>query len=164
MSVLIAIDTGVAVCGVAFFHGRTLWDAQVMNTSNLMGMTGMGRVVVERPRVYGGRAKQGDTQDLLDVSYVAGMLVGTASERGATSARAVLPQEWKGSVPKQIMCRRAFARLDIDEKRVVFRALPPGEVDKLEQKIGELSKRTTDLLDAVGIGLWELGRMRKGRA
>jgi hypothetical protein len=167
MSALLAVDTGAKECGIALFAGAQLQQCAMWCRDDFESWRSPMEwsFICERPRVYGGRAKVGDTQDLLDVSFVAGALVAVARVRGATNSRAVFPQEWKGSVPKQIMCRRIYARLYLKEQHVLKDALPNSEIHKLNgTRGGELSKRTTDLLDAVGIGLWELGRLKKGRS
>jgi hypothetical protein len=61
----------------------------------------------------------------------------------------VWPHSWKGSVPKAVHNER------------VLRALRPEEVELLPRR--PRSKKNPydhNMLDAVGIGLWKLGRMR----
>lgn len=63
--------------------------------------------------------------------------------------RLVWPNIWKGSVPKAVHNER------------VLRALRPAEVELLPRR--PRSKKNPydhNMVDAVGIGLWKLGRMR----
>jgi len=56
----------------------------------------------------------------------------------------VYPDEWKGQVPKKIMNERVWARLSSEEQENV-------------------TKKDHNVLDAVGIGLHQLGRLARHR-
>lgn len=72
-----------------------------------------------------------------------------AAERIATRYREVvyvLPRQWKGQVPK-----------DVHQEEFIRKALGPEELLLLtDWNKGELKQ----ILDAVGIGLYQLGRLR----
>ena len=151
---LVAVDPGVRESGVAVYHGGRLWSATRVSTDDMfLHLPGANSVIVEAPQVYGGRSARGSTQDLLDLSRVVGRV-----EQKAPHARVVAPREWKGTVPKDIMCRRVWRRLsEVEQERTAL----PGAQRKLlhAPAVVALSKRTTDVLDAVGLGLFALGRL-----
>jgi hypothetical protein len=141
---LLAIDPG-RQAGWALFKSRKLAGAGVWQ-SNIVpkGKGLLDLVVVEAPRWYP-REHRIDVNDLLDLSIAVGKIEGMMEERGVP-VEIVYPRTWKGSVPKEIHNRRVLA------------ALTP-------QELGLLPKRPRardfdhNVIDAVGIGLWKLGRM-----
>ena len=100
--------------------------------------------LIEAPRWYPRKASV-DVNDLLDLSVAVGELKRHFVERGS-SVQLVWPMTWKGSVPKKIHNRRVLAALTEEER-------------------GKLPKRPRakdydhNMVDAVGLGLWKLGRM-----
>lgn len=103
-------------------------------------------VVVEVPQVYQQRSWKGDPNDLIDVAVVAGRI---AQEFGdGAEVRLVRPHAWKGSVPKDVMLRRIENRLDDRERSVLHAAKAPASL-------------LHNVVDAVGIGLWAIGRLGK---
>lgn len=155
--VLVSIDPGVHLSGIAVFKGPTLKGselayARLIETDPLLIChlifmeTNVGEyphevfihTVVEKPQVY--RKSPGDRNDLIDLAVAAGMLGGRFKNR-----KYVLPREWKGNVPKEIMNDRVLTKLTEDEKSKI-----------------EYPKRKSlshNVLDAVGIGLWALKRL-----
>lgn len=107
----------------------------------------IAKFVVEVPVVYlhgpGGKKDGADPNDLIDLAAVVGALCVTFSE--AFVLKAVQPREWKGQVPKEIHHARALSRLDADER---------ARVPKLAKS------RLHNALDALALGLTDLGRMR----
>ena len=93
-------------------------------------------VIVEVP----GRRWRGTEKDVLQLATAAGYYAGVLSRGGAH--RFVEPSQWKGQVPKEVHHPRIVA------------ALAPEEQARLPVKKGAL----VHVLDAVGIGLWALGR------
>jgi len=152
---IVAIDPGVHACGVAVFRDAVLERAEYIDILHqggpvalaravaawTGGATAIGRVVVEKPQVYVRRLSKGDPNDLIDLAVVVGALLATVQGVGET----VLPQRWKGSVPKDIMNARILGRLsDAEKQRIVY------------------PKRKTlghNVVDSVGIGLWALKRL-----
>jgi hypothetical protein len=96
-------------------------------------------IIIEHPRVYPGMAKV-DLNDLLDVM---GVGAAVAAKRWAY-VQHVFPSEWKGTMKKAAMLERIASKLTDAERAVV-------------QKTNKSD--TEDILDAVGIGLWKLGRL-----
>lgn len=100
-------------------------------------------LVIEWPQVYRATRSKGDPNDLLAVAGVAGGVLSqvTALQRTLTPK----PAEWKGQVPKEIHNARVLARLDDAERALVDGAGPASLLN--------------NAIDAVGLGLWALGRM-----
>lgn len=100
-------------------------------------------IVIEKPKVYDTKHQKGDQRDIIDLAVFVGALT-SALDITARRIRHVEPWQWKGQVPKTITMRRAIETLDALELAQV--ALP------------ENKKKQLDVWDAVGIGLWSLGR------
>jgi hypothetical protein len=92
--------------------------------------------------VYPGPQQKGDQNDLIAVATVVGAVC--AGNRWE-SIRLVEPREWKGTIKKAIFAERIEGRLTTQEKETV---LLPGN-----------KKLALDVWDAVGIGLFDLGRL-----
>ena len=153
------MDPGLRGCGVAEFDGYDLKRAayvknpvetgrgyvahQAMGTAAHMWASLESEVaLVEHPRVYPGSAQQkGDLNDLLDV-----VAVGACIARYFQKPVTVFPADWKGNVPKDVMTER------------IRRALTDEERARIEKCPASLMH---NVLDAIGIGLWTLGRINK---
>ncbi len=105
----------------------------------------LSRVVVERPRIYpGGRTK--NPNDVLSVALNAGEWGGRYKQQGC-SVEYVEPSGWKGQTKKEIQHARDWARLLEDEQTLVSQSLK-----------GIPASKRHNALDAIGIGLWAVGR------
>ena len=134
---MICIDPGVKLCGGAVFRGPELVWARYL-PKELMPIA-LEHLVIEMPRIYPGSGQQkGDLNDLLNLAAVVGWLEGQTDD----SSR-VFPAAWKGQVPKKIMTARILSKLS------------PTELGCIEQ----IGAKTHNTIDAVGIGLWKLGRL-----
>lgn len=167
MTRLAAVDPGKNGCGVAIFDGGTLIEAHYTCPSRnpfhksehtcggggnyararytareaLAVMGWVDDLIVEHMFKYPGMDKI-NVNDLLDVQTVAAMIA--ASHSGAIS---VYPPQWKGNVPKKIMTER------------IKKLLTPKEQYLLE--VGDWPKSLEhNVVDAIGIGLWRLGRLK----
>lgn len=166
---MITIDPNLRGCGVAVWSGNALQlAAYVKNPSTGRGYAAfvsmavavgeylMDRVlyedrapvIVEHPRVYPGMPKT-DLNDLLDVTGVGAAVSHRLKGFGITGSgyvlvQTVFPSEWKGTMKKAAMLDRIREKLTDTERAVV-------------QKTNKSD--TEDILDAVGIGLWKLGRL-----
>lgn len=96
-------------------------------------------VVIEIPQVYQQRLLKGDPNDLVDVAVIAGAAAATVVP--FATPQLIRPHVWKGNRPKAVDNWHTFEVLDDEEK----------------SKIPSGAKRH-NVLDAVGIGLWKLGR------
>lgn len=101
--------------------------------------------VIEKPQVYGGRASRGDTQDLLDLSIVAGRLAESAELVTGIAADLVFPRQWKGQRSKKVDHPLTVSCLS--------------ETERLHLKACKVrGSLLHNVIDATGIGLWHLGR------
>lgn len=152
MSALLAIDPGLKTVGWAYFEGRELracglsrarsadpGEAAAAHRANLEHFYELRvEVVAERMEHRARRRGQRPVppQDLIDVNLIAGHL-------GAT--RWYLPRQWKGSVPKEIhQTHHILPKLSDTEKKLVLSVKP--------------ASLRHNAIDAVGIGLYRLGR------
>ncbi len=91
------------------------------------------------PRIYPGSGQQkGDLNDLLNLAAVVG-----GHEKTFKNHVRVFPAQWKGQVPKKIMNARVLSRLSPQERL----------------RIEDSGSKTHNTIDAVGIGLYRLGRL-----
>jgi hypothetical protein len=165
---LIAIDPGKAHCGVALFDDRgTLIQATCIRAEDPKGspaerlaslleearcLTGMHpeeifrhsvrQVVVEEMEYHPNRDTS-HPNDLLAVQWM-GATLGGVLHNHADGPIPVPARVWKKQVPKKIHHPRILAKLSAVER------------DAMDSKLTK--KFRTDMLDAIGIGLWKLGR------
>ena len=160
MSLLISVDPGSKLAGVAVWDDSELQEAFMVKGSAWYDTainvrrhfdayypeeiwSGM-QVIVERPQVYHQSKQVGDPNDLITISLMAGAVGILLGEHGAIHT--VLPQAWKGSVPKPAMVERIKARLS------------PDEVGRVE--LPSAKSLQHNVWDAVGIGLHHLNRRK----
>ena len=170
---LVAIDPGLRHAGVAIFDlGGVLVACEVtrardkgsdplaLNESVAAYVTKFVRehlsadkplrVVAEWPRVFGRGKSKGDPNDLLPLSGCSSACV--ARLRPETCA-AVRPDEWKGQAPTDTVVRaRVASRLSPREANILAHA---------EHAAGKTLGH--NVLDAVGIGLFAVGRFESLR-
>lgn len=109
-------------------------------------------VLVESQMIYpNGKAEVPDN-DIVKLARKAGELAGWYSVLG-TRREYVLPRTWKGTVPKAIVEKRVLAVLDEQETLLIYSTMS-ARAKKLDH----------NMVDAVGIGLWRLGRKYRGEA
>jgi hypothetical protein len=152
---LVAFDPSLSCTGYALFvqgnlkkagivqthagtpWGKRLWD--LMGTLPLkLSVERYDVRVMEWPQVYG----LDTAASVLEVAAAGGAI---ASVYGGEFVR-VLPREWKGQVPKTAHNRR------------VLKVLSETELGYLESVVTATSLRN-NMIDAVGLGLWALGRL-----
>lgn len=160
---MICIDPGLRGCGAALFHEQKLIEARyisnpektrrgpvawramadaIMNTWGWMGPV-TSDMYLEVPQVYGGPRAE-DPNDLIDLAGVDGAI---ASRYASSNLNFFLPRQWKGQVPKDKMTQRIKEQLfDFELARV--------------KSAGAKDHNT---YDAIGIGLFVLGRLEKRR-
>lgn len=152
------MDPGLRGCGVALFRDEELeqavyvegngsaqraeaWVQMVSAVREFVGTRRVERLVVELPQVYVAVRTKGDPNDLVQLGAVVGALCLAFQE---ATQHVFLPAEWKGQVPKEIVHARVASRLSAAEQ-------------------GRITCRRKSLLhnvlDAVGIGLKDLGRL-----
>jgi hypothetical protein len=103
-------------------------------------------IVGERQVVYpGAKGLKTNPNDLLDLAMCAGAFYGALCVEMQSALQVVAPAEWKAQVPKDITKKRIEALLSHSEPLSI-------------KKGGEMH----NVYDAIGIGLFALGRARKG--
>lgn len=139
--VTLAIDPGKET-GLAFFRGTELVGVSLVDGDDPPPLFGVDVVVCEIPHTGDGRATKAD---IITLSVRAGRVLGRVP-RGVTS-RLVTPSDWKGQLPKAVSHARIAGALTELERGVLAAACGP------------LPKGSRhNVWDAVGIGLWALGR------
>jgi hypothetical protein len=146
-----AADPGKRYAGGAHFQGGALIAGRLFKAqskSQARGVVEIGTamsleypdtdtVYVEKPTIRRQVRQPGDPNDVADLNLTNGaILMAFPQARHET----VLVNVWKGSVPKEIMNRRVLERLTAEE-------------------LSRLTTKNHNVLDAVGIGLWALGRL-----
>lgn len=153
MVVVLAVDPGVKKAGWALFvngvlrAGGTAIGRDAFSTSSeivdvIEALHVLpDRVVIEKMRKYTGR---GETHKDLDrVEVMAKALGKAARTMWNAPTKRVYPSDWKGNVPKDVCQRR------------VERTLTHNELDSMHD-FGH------DAMDAVGVGLVAVGRLKRG--
>lgn len=133
----LCVDPGIDT-GWALFDGDTLRICGLGLPHPLPFLQFLEVLYIERPQVYP-RSKT-NPNDLITLAIQVGRII----ERVGLPTQTVLPREWKGQVPKGVMCRRITQALTPQE-RALLPGLPPSKLH--------------NVLDAVGIGLWKKGRL-----
>lgn len=148
---LISIDPGVKYFAYAVFEDGVLQDAEKCYVNNVRRFANehMPRALVcEKPVVY----RHIPSNIVVDLAIAAGIVV--SSYQLATGAEVVwyTPTQWKGSRPKKDHQRDCILpSLSLDELSLI----------KIKTSRTRQPKWDKDIVDAVGIGLYHLGRLRK---
>ena len=171
---LIAIDPGVHSMAVAVFESGGLlleawneesksvfltnvklsvaeqverWGSPSLRLINRLQRAGMNSPIYsERQVSYAGvKGMKIDPNDLIDLSMCTGAFTGALCVEMSSTLTLVEPAEWKAQVPKDVTRRRIEALLTPSEKEGI-------------KKGGEMH----NVYDAIGIGLFALGRAKKG--
>lgn len=159
---LIAIDPGINKTGIAVFTDGVLTASRLLaSLSNswsrleelrdqlLRGIGGTNiSVVVELPQIYRAVKSKGDPNDLIKTATVGAYLLGVLCEYSPVSETTfVHPGDWC-KIPKST------------KKGAVS-----GRTDKILGCLNEAERARVlvqhDAIDAVGIGLWKLGRFER---
>jgi hypothetical protein len=140
VSRLVAIDPDCDLFGWALFDDGILFNCDVAITPYLPTFAGFINYVCEIPEDRPGTRYR--KNDIIRLALAAGRIV------GARQCKFVTPTEWKGQVPKAVHHRRMRGVMSKDELFTLDTAL-------------ENTKRGAhpEILDAVALGLTELGRL-----
>lgn len=142
MTRLLAVDPGNTT-GFALFEDTTLTRCGVVRSSALHMLPDADELVIEVPRM---RRRHPRPDDVLQVAALAGMVSGHFNGSGQCKhVTQVTPSQWKKNLPKNICWDR------------VRRCLWPQELKITEAPLGRLDHNARD---AIGIGLWHLGRFQ----
>lgn len=157
-SELLSCDPGAKNCALAYWRHGGLVHVGFSQTVGGFIFPGP-ELAIEVPFIYPkgpqGQKEGADPNDLIQVAYAAGVIAGL---RQAIKIETYLPRKWKGQVPKPIHHGRVWDTLNTYEHR----RLPLETYDRIQTGIngGPYSWAGHNLLDAVGIGLYYLGRLR----
>lgn len=173
--VLVAIDPGYAKrgqgCAVAIFVDGRLACVRFERPETVALpelAVGARDVVWECPQIDA--RTRSATPQVLTLAATGGTLAGLYAGCNACRAVPVSPAEWKQSTPKPVHHARIWARLHDDERDLLGGEKTKERIDAAKRK-GALERwaksgalyyppiwLTHNLLDAVGLGLWRLGR------
>jgi len=124
-------------------------------------------VAFEWPQVYVVARSKGDPNSIVTVGVVAGAILGRVAMVPDTSVQAFKPAEWIGQLPKTIAVPGGRGR---SRRRLPHRGeeltTPRGKLIAASLTASELSlvrNSNHDVVDAVGIGLRALKRLRTAR-
>lgn len=177
MTALLAIDVGghKKGCSGALFHDGRL-GAVFLKLERGFQVYDM-RVVIERPQ-QDGRSRAVPPSVLMDLCWTGALLAGEFRAHGATIVE-YTPEQWKGTIQKAVHHARILDALLPEELWAVARGLNTTPASVLVEVAAAARKgalcrwrpdanghysrgsRTPDVLDAVGLGLFDLGRITK---
>jgi hypothetical protein len=156
---LIAIDPGINKTGIAVFTDGVLKQSRLLTSLSaswdrledlrdqlLRSLQNKDHaVVVELPQIYRAVKSKGDPNDLIKTATVGAYLLGVLCESvPVTQTTFVHPGDWC-KIPKSTKKGAVSARTD-----KILASLSVSERDRVLVQ--------HDVIDAVGIGLWKLGR------
>lgn len=163
MPVLVSVDCGLHGLGSAIFYDQELLCADylggrggqahpLLEPLHYLGEflepvrdRGIDLLVVEIPQIYPGPNQKGRQSDLVKLALVAGeVILETVKIHGCRSVLPIEPAKWKRQVDPDVLIERIKGRLSVDEAECVDYPSKPVE---------------HNVWDAVGIGLWKLGRL-----
>lgn len=157
--ILVAIDPG-ADTGAAVFCNGSLFSAQLCKPGDVphipTSRDGLA-VFVEMPNVRRARDTPARPNDIKTLAYRAGKTMGAIAtwhahcSGGAYQEFEVLPEEWKGQLDKVVTANKAQAALSTIESLKLTQCLVPIALGKRH-----------NVMDAVCLGLWALGRIDHG--
>ena len=153
---LLTIDPGDQT-GWALFKDGVLVECGYGKSAKIMSLGLLARrrgvVVVEIPVIYPGHKQKKPPQKILRAAVLGGRFMGRF-EAGGHDVQEVSPKEWKGTVPKPakaseeyIITRRVLQMCSEEEARLIK-----------QTKSARAKQLNHNLIDAVGIGFWWLGR------
>lgn len=187
---LLALDPGLNSPGIALFDTRNeLVAADRFDTSEYAGLPDGERwlrvarslsgwvlrhlkerrpdlltIVFERPQVYTRQKSKGDPNHLVSIAGVASCLVGMLSVYGPVTVSSPHPGEWIGQLAKTChVCKKNLKKCTVC--RGSAWNTPRGQRirSRLNERELALVPDQNDAIDAVGIGLFALGRLAPRR-
>ena len=170
-AIVIAVDPGLRGSGLAIFKNGVLLHAQYVVNDNYdrgpkahmcmaecvalvvteilpFGDAKKNHIIVEFPQHYPGPGKPIDPNDLLDIAGVASACMTAIANwlpAEDDNCRWTLPRAWKGNIKKEIMTNRILASLTDRERSLIVSS----------------GAKDHNTVDAVGLGLWQLGRLNR---
>lgn len=154
---LLAIDPGKKFLAYAIFEDGRLVEVDGIEAEKLSHLAmrisfkfrpmaeDFDELVVEFPQVYRQTQQKGDPNDLLFLSMVSGFVIQELFLTPQIDLPS--PKIWKGTVPKSIHNERILSQLDEAESALFDQTKVP-------------TGKRHNLIDAVGIGLWKLNKLK----
>jgi hypothetical protein len=159
----LSIDPGVHSMAWAFFDNKVLNSCDLIRVRNLKDLiahtlclidtivdpddpTRELGLVIEKPQAF--RGSKEDHNDLISLGVSIGAIIGAISssmDEDKLKVHIVLPREWKGQRPKGVDNVYTRRLLTEDEVEIIDDCNAPKSL-------------MHNVIDAVGIGLWRLGR------
>lgn len=144
---ILAIDPGSDMGWALFDEGRLISCG--VGTPDGAALH-IGRVVLERPMIYPGGRQRARPRDVITLALRAGEAAGLYARRYGVEPEYFEPDVWKGgSIAKEAHHPRVWKRLSQAEHEIVSKAATTVP-----------EKKRHNMLDAIGIGLFALGRNR----
>lgn len=186
---LLALDPGLNSPGAALFLQDVpeprLWAAAQIEIPDSLATLGEGRrwwavaqeivswavaaaapacvtaVVFERPQWYARGKSKGDPNQLAGVAGVAANVTGTLGTHRAITISSPAPAEWIGQLSKVCPTCKGKAKKKCKSCHGSAWETPRGRFirKRLTANELELVPDQNDAIDAVGLGLWQLGRL-----
>lgn len=168
---MVTIDPGANDTAMAVWTGNTL--ARLTLFVNTRELTKEVQLFLEHKPVFSCYVENQHidkranirARNIIDVAFWAGA---AAHAVPAMERERIAPNTWKGQQPKHVTCSRTLSKMFPEELRIFWRAVarftakPASAVEKairMNRLDPQDVKRATDLLDAVGIGLYIRGRL-----
>ena len=137
---MITVDPGVNGSGIASWGDNGHLQCVIFEVPNCDGYF-TDHIIIECPVVYLGHKSKGNPNDLIALAFEAGRIAALAP-----TYEKITPRQWKGTIKKEVMLRRILSKLTDRELQLIKGLeLPPS--------------KEHNVIDAVGIGLWKLGRL-----
>lgn len=108
-------------------------------------------IVFEKPQIYRASRSKGDPNQLIGLAGVAMAVVGLFHQESPVAVYSPTPAEWCGQLPK---ATKGSAKASPRAQRILSR---------LSSEELALVPDQHDVIDAVGLGLWRLGRLAPRR-
>ena len=148
---LLAIDPGECTGFATFRDGVFGWAGVTYLYETLAFQP--NRLVIEIPNAHESKGKtrsKRDPQAIITLAVTCGQWIRHIS---APDTVRLFPSQWKGQVPKPVHNARVLA------------CLAPAEIQAFQFYTSGLApSKLHNVIDAIGLGLFNLGRMQRGRA
>jgi hypothetical protein len=166
---LLAVDPGISTGWALFYVSGPIktWMAACGNGEPPLDQKDLVQFIVEKPQVYPG-TPAGKANDLITLAWGAGGYYALAGKNPTMHERIMVrPHTWKGDVPKHVHQRRIWKTLNSQE-HILADSCVRGMEDYI-RKCEEVSARKrkslpttghSDVMDAIGLGLYALNRLR----
>lgn len=182
---LLALDPGMNSPGIAVFGVQGLFHAERVDVPKAYATLADGErwlrvaeliaahayivtqpygfgplsVIFERPQWYAKAKSKGDPNQLAGVAGVAACAVGIVATQRKVTVFSPKPAEWVGQLSKECPYCKANKRKCVECKGSAWNT-PRGKRISSRLSAAELAlcPDQNDAIDAVGLGLWQLGR------